>query len=45
MATVHGIMSANESFRCRYFEFEEHGPFKLNGERLFLKGTQRERGQ
>ena len=25
----------------RFFEFKEHGPFFLNGERLLLKGTQR----
>jgi beta-galactosidase len=25
----------------RWFEFEEHGPFKLNGERMLLKGTHR----
>lgn len=28
-----------ESFGFRSFEWVEHGPFKLNGERLLLKGT------
>jgi beta-galactosidase len=42
LASAHGTATVTERFGCRYFEFEEHGPFKLNGERLFLKGTQRE---
>lgn len=42
LTSVHGTMSVSERFGCRYFEFVEHGPLKLNGERLFLKGTQRE---
>ncbi len=42
MAGAHGTMIVNERFGCRYFEFVDHGPFKLNGERLYLKGTQRE---
>jgi beta-galactosidase len=42
LASTHGNMTVKEHFGCRYFEFEEHGPFKLNGERLFLKGTHRE---
>jgi len=42
LASAHGAMTVNERFGCRYFEFVEHGPFKLNGERLYLKGTQRE---
>ena len=28
-------------FGVRHFEFVEHGPFKLNGERLLLRGTHR----
>src|SRR5699024_3326116 len=28
-------------FGFRHFEFVEHGPFKLNGERLLLRGTHR----
>ena len=42
LASAHGTMTVNELFGCRYFEFVDHGPFKLNGERLYLKGTQRE---
>jgi beta-galactosidase len=41
-ASGHGTMTVNERFGCRYFEFVDHGPFKLNGDRLYLKGTQRE---
>jgi beta-galactosidase len=32
---------ANETFGIRHTEFVEHGPFKLNGERLLLRGTHR----
>lgn len=32
---------ATERFGLRHFEFVEHGPFKLNGERLLLRGTHR----
>jgi beta-galactosidase len=32
---------ARESFGIRHTEFVEHGPFKLNGERLLLRGTSR----
>jgi beta-galactosidase len=42
IASAHGSMTVTEHFGCRYFEFVEHGSFKLNGKRLFLKGTQRE---
>src|ERR1700728_317493 len=42
LASAHGSRTMNERFGCRYFEFVEHGPFKLNGKRLYLKGTQRE---
>jgi len=30
-----------ERFGIRHYEFVEHGPFKLNGERLLLRGTHR----
>jgi len=30
-----------EQFGLRNFEFMPHGPFKLNGTRLLLRGTQR----
>jgi beta-galactosidase len=42
LASARGTTAVNERFGCRYFEFVEHGPFNLNGERLFLRGTQRE---
>lgn len=42
LASAHGTITKSERFGCRYFEFVERGPFKLNGERLFIKGTQRE---
>jgi beta-galactosidase len=32
---------ANENFGIRHTEFIDHGPFKLNGERLLLRGTHR----
>lgn len=36
-----GESAATERFGVRHAEFVEHGPFKLNGERLLLRGTQR----
>jgi beta-galactosidase len=43
--TLHGGTEsehiARESFGIRHTEFVEHGPFKLNGERLLLRGTHR----
>ncbi len=42
LTTAHGSMTVSERFGIRYFEFLTHGPFKLNGERLVLRGTQRE---
>ncbi|HEX5282638.1 MAG TPA: glycoside hydrolase family 2 TIM barrel-domain containing protein [Bryocella sp.] len=40
--TAEGASSAvTERFGVRRFEFVEHGPFKLNGERLLLRGTHR----
>ncbi len=30
-----------ERFGVRFFEFQEHGPFLLNGERLLIQGTHR----
>jgi beta-galactosidase len=32
---------AHETFGIRHTEFVDHGPFKLNGERLLLRGTSR----
>ncbi len=39
--TKHGRQSATERFGLRHIEFQEHGPFLLNGKKLFLRGTQR----
>jgi beta-galactosidase len=36
-----GDMHREERFGIRQLEFVEHGPFKLNGKRLLLRGTQR----
>ncbi|MBI5476180.1 MAG: DUF4982 domain-containing protein [Ignavibacteriales bacterium] len=35
------VDSVLDHFGYRWFEFKEHGPFYLNGERLLLRGTQR----
>ncbi|HEX8710320.1 MAG TPA: glycoside hydrolase family 2 TIM barrel-domain containing protein, partial [Terracidiphilus sp.] len=37
----HGRSEAKERFGIRHAEFEEDGPFKLNGERMLIQGTQR----
>ncbi len=42
LSSGHGTMTTTERFGFRYFEFVPHGPFKLNGERLLLRGTHRE---
>lgn len=42
--TVNGKDSKHtltERFGIRHYEFVEHGPFKLNGERLLIRGTHR----
>ena len=36
-----GQMRLEERFGIRQVEFVEHGPFKLNGKRVLLRGTQR----
>ena len=36
-----GEYSAHETFGLRHTEWIQHGPFKLNGERLLLRGTHR----
>jgi len=41
VTTAQGSSRAFERFGLRTFEFVEHGPFKLNGERLALHGTHR----
>jgi beta-galactosidase len=35
------VDNISDRFAYRWFEFKEHGPFFLNGERLLLRGTQR----
>jgi beta-galactosidase len=42
ITSEHGTMNVTECFGLRAFEFLPHGPFYLNGERLLLRGTQRE---
>jgi beta-galactosidase len=41
LATADGESQVDERFGVRTIDFLEHGPFKLNGERLLLKGTHR----
>jgi beta-galactosidase len=41
LKSVHGPTQVNERFGLRTFEFIKNGPFKLNGERLLIRGTQR----
>jgi len=36
-----GSYAARETFGVRHTEWVDHGPFKLNGERLLLRGTHR----
>jgi beta-galactosidase len=36
-----GEMHLEERFGIRHLDFVEHGPFKLNGQRILLRGTQR----
>jgi beta-galactosidase len=39
--TDHGPSTVVEHFGIRTFEFVKNGPFKLNGKRLLIRGTQR----
>jgi beta-galactosidase len=41
VTTPDGEYSAQETFGVRHTEWVDHGPFKLNGERLLLRGTHR----
>ena len=41
LETVHGLSQVTQRFGLRSFEFVKGGPFKLNGERLLIRGTQR----
>ena len=41
LSTPAGQTLLDERFGIRHTEFVEHGPFKLNGKRLLLRGTQR----
>ncbi len=40
LQSPHGEQQMTEKFGVRSFEWVEHGPFKFNGERLLLRGTQ-----
>ncbi len=39
LSSVHGSQQVAERFGVRTVEWVDHGPFKLNGERLLLRGT------
>ncbi len=41
LSTSAGEMQIEQRFGIRQIEFAENGPFKLNGERVLLRGTQR----
>lgn len=41
LETESGCSTSTERFGIRHTEFVDGGPFKLNGERLLLRGTQR----
>ena len=41
LKSIHGPSQVAERFGLRTFEFIKGGPFKLNGERLLIRGTQR----
>lgn len=41
LSSAAGEMHLDERFGIRQLEFVEHGPFKLNGKRILLRGTQR----
>jgi beta-galactosidase len=41
LSTSAGKTSLDERFGVRHTEFVEHGPFKLNGKRVLLRGTHR----
>jgi beta-galactosidase len=41
LESEHGQSIVEERFGFRFFEFVKQGPFKLNGERLLLRGTHR----
>ncbi|MGA2148508.1 MAG: glycoside hydrolase family 2 TIM barrel-domain containing protein [Bryobacteraceae bacterium] len=41
LQSPHGEHCVEERFGLRFFEFPPHGVFYLNGEKLFLRGTQR----
>jgi beta-galactosidase len=41
VANEQGTSKVGEQFGVRSFEFVKNGPFKLNGERLLIRGTQR----
>jgi len=40
LKSAQGTQALTDQFGIRSFEWVDHGPFKLNGERLLLRGTQ-----
>lgn len=41
LTSAEGVMTSKDAFGFRHFEFMEKGPFKLNGDRLLIRGTHR----
>ncbi|SPF33946.1 Glycoside hydrolase family 2, sugar binding (fragment) [Candidatus Sulfopaludibacter sp. SbA4] len=41
LKSLHGVQKLDERFGLRSFDFPKHGVFRFNGEKLFLRGTQR----
>ena len=41
LKSTHGEQQVEQRFGLRWFEFPKRGSFKVNGEKLFLRGTQR----
>lgn len=41
LRSQYGEQASTQRFGLRHIEFQEHGPFFLNGEKLFLRGTHR----
>lgn len=41
LRSQYGEQDSTQRFGLRHLEFQEHGPFFLNGEKLFLRGTHR----
>ena len=41
LCSKHGEQVSTQRFGLRHIDFQDHGPFLLNGKNLFLRGTQR----